>query len=193
MSADSVTLRHSVYFQDLTDATCWWCTLCLPGPMKRIKYTATTSFSAILTHAKTHGVDGNWKALIAPAAPGHAAVYEQAKVAHAAAAGRVVTAAAKRPKQQTTLVTRMCAFASRESVARVFCTTPIAFVTLRHHPEVFNTDLTEDTLKVYIVERGIELLPSNMWDARMALSVTSRTCRRCALGQVMKNPSPQKY
>ena len=136
MSADSVTLRHSVYFQDLTDATCWWCTLCLPGPMKRIKNFATTSFSSLLTHAKSHGVDGNWKALIAPAAPGHAAVYEQAKVAHAAAAGRVVTAAAKRPKQQTTLVTRMCAFASRESVARMFCTTPIAFVTLRHNPEV---------------------------------------------------------
>ena len=76
--------------------------------MKRIKNSATTSFSAILTHAKTYGVDGNWKALIAPAAPGHAAAYEEAKNAHAAAAGRVVTAAAKRPKQQTTLVTHMC-------------------------------------------------------------------------------------
>ena len=138
MSVDSVTLRHSVYFQDLTDATYYWCTLCLPGPMKRIKNSATTSFSALLTHAKSHGVGGNWKALIAPAAPGHAVVYEEAKNAHAAAAGRVVTAAAKRPKQQTTLVTRMCAFASRESVARVFCTTPIAFVILRQYPEVMN-------------------------------------------------------
>ena len=27
------------------------------------------------------------------------------------------------------------------------------------------TDLTEDTLRVYIVERGIELLPSTLWDA----------------------------
>ena len=26
MSADSVTLRHSVYFQDSTDATYYWCT-----------------------------------------------------------------------------------------------------------------------------------------------------------------------
>ena len=36
---------------------------------------------------------------------------------------------------------------------------------MRDNPEVFNTDLTIDTLKVYIVERGIELLPSNLWDA----------------------------